>query len=106
MKPKTFYLILCVVGLVLPTWQFSFFFLESGFDFVLFLQQPFGTRVGTALVFDLAVAVFAFFAFAVVEGRRLRMKYFWLPMLAVFLVGLSLGLPMFLYLREKGLEKH
>ena len=68
MKPKTFYLILCVVGLVLPTWQFSFFFLESGFDFVLFLQQPFGTRVGTALVFDLAVAVFAFFAFAVVDA--------------------------------------
>jgi hypothetical protein len=105
MKPKTFYLVLCILGTILPTWQFSLFFLESGFDPSLFLTQPFSTRVGTALVFDLVTAVFAFFAYAVVEGRRLKMRYYWLPIASVFAVGLSLGLPLFLYMREKELEK-
>jgi hypothetical protein len=34
------------------------------------------------------------------EGRRARVKALWAPIVASLLVGVSLGLPLFLYLRE------
>jgi len=33
------------------------------------------------------------------------MRTLWLPIASVLLVGVSLGLPLFLYLRERELEK-
>jgi len=34
------------------------------------------------------------------EGRRLGMKNLWAPVAANLAVGVSLGLPLFLYMRE------
>ena len=42
----------------------------------------------------------AFWAFVLLEGRRLSMSGLWVPIAANLLVGVSLGLPLFLYLRE------
>jgi len=40
-----------------------------------------------------------------VEGRRLAMSRLWGPIAANLLVGVSLGLPLFLYMREIHLEE-
>jgi len=61
--------------------------------------------LSAALVFDLLETRLASFVSAIAEGRRLKMRHYRLPILAVFLVGFSLGLPLFLYLRESELEK-
>jgi len=39
------------------------------------------------------------------EGARLKMSRLWLPIVSVLFVGVSLGLPLFLYLRESELER-
>jgi hypothetical protein len=36
---------------------------------------------------------------------RLKMHTMWLPIVSVLLVGVSLGLPLFLYLRERELDR-
>ncbi|MFL6245200.1 MAG: DUF2834 domain-containing protein [Thermoanaerobaculia bacterium] len=36
-----------------------------------------------------------------IERRRHRIRGAWLPVLAVFVVGVSLALPLYLYQREK-----
>ncbi|MFN2622230.1 MAG: DUF2834 domain-containing protein [Chthoniobacterales bacterium] len=38
------------------------------------------------------------------EGARLGMRNIWLPIIGVCLVGVSLGLPLFLYLRQPYVE--
>ena len=43
--------------------------------------------------------------FFAVEGRRLGMRYLWAPVVASLTVGVSLGLPLFLYLRQSRLEQ-
>jgi hypothetical protein len=105
MKTKNIYLFLCVIGAILPTWQFTLFFLENGADINLFLTQPFSSRVGTGLVFDLLISCAAFFVFAITTGRAQKIKHYWISVAAVFLVGLCLGLPLFLYLTEKEKKK-
>ena len=39
------------------------------------------------------------------EGSRLNMKWFWMPIVGTGVVGVSLGLPLFLLLREIQLSK-
>jgi len=40
-----------------------------------------------------------------VEGRRAGVKHLWAPIAANLAVGVSLGLPLFLYMRERRLEQ-
>ena len=54
---------------------------------------------------DVVVSAFALAVLVRAEGRRLHMRRRWLPIAAVLLVGVSLGLPLFLYMRESALER-
>ena len=54
---------------------------------------------------DVVVSAFALAVLVRVESRRLHMRRRWLPIAAVLLVGVSLGLPLFLYMRESALEQ-
>jgi hypothetical protein len=38
------------------------------------------------------------------EGRRIALSLLWLPVIATLLVGVSLGLPLFLFLRQRKLD--
>jgi hypothetical protein len=42
--------------------------------------------------------------FVLSEGRRLGIRRLWAPLAASLVVGVSLGLPLFLYLRARQLE--
>ena len=43
--------------------------------------------------------------FIALEGRRLGVRHLWAPAVASLVVGVSLGLPLFLYLRQAQLER-
>lgn len=107
MNLKTVYLILCVVGLFLPYTQFVPWVAENGLHVGLFFGQLFANRVGAFFGMDVLVSVVVLMLFARAESRRLRLgpRACWLTLLAVLTVGVSLGLPLFLYLRERGLER-
>ncbi|HEX7956630.1 MAG TPA: DUF2834 domain-containing protein [Pyrinomonadaceae bacterium] len=105
MKPKTVYLILCVLGTALPYWQLAPWLAAHGLDLPLFFRQLFENRVGAFFGMDVFVSAAALLFFAGVEGARLRFRGAWPAALAVCLVGVSLGLPLFLYLRERRLAR-
>lgn len=50
---------------------------------------------------DVIVATVALFGFVGADGRRAGAKGLWAPVLGTICVGISLGLPLFLYLRER-----
>ncbi len=100
MKPKTIYLSLCVVGTVLPYWQFLLWLSEHGLNLELFFHELFINRISTFFGLDVIVSALALLVFIAFESSRHRIRNWWLPALAVFTVGVSLALPMFLYIRE------
>jgi hypothetical protein len=100
MKLKYVYLILCVLGVLLPYWQIVPWLTEHGTDLPLFFRELFETRVGAFFGMDVVVSAASLMAFAGGEGRRVGARAVWLAALAVAVVGVSLGLPLFLYLRE------
>jgi hypothetical protein len=100
MKLKWLYLGLCLVGTALPYTEFIPFLLEHGLDPRLFSEQLFATRIGGFFGWDVIVSSVVLWAFVLGEGRRAGVRHLWAPLAANLAVGVSLGLPLFLYLRE------
>jgi len=101
MKPKTVYGCLCIVGTVVPYWQLLPFLREHGLDARLMITQLFSTPVSAFFGADVIVSSLALWAFVAIDGRRSGVRRLWAPVAANLLVGVSLGLPLFLYLRER-----
>jgi hypothetical protein len=100
MRPKHLYLALCLVGAILPLAVFLPFLRAHGLDVREFLAQLFATPVSSFFGWDVIVSSVVLWAFVFLEGRRLAMGGLWAPIAANLVVGVSLGLPLFLYLRE------
>ena len=105
MKPKTLYLVLCVIGTVLPYSQLIPFLSENGLDIRLLFEQMFANRVAGFFGLDVIVSSIVLWVLVFTEGRRQSVKNLWAPIAANLTVGVSLGLPLFLYMRETQLEK-
>jgi hypothetical protein len=104
MKPKHTYLILCFLGFALPYSQFVPWLIENGLHVKYFVQQLFANRVGGFFGLDVLVSAIVLLRFVGYESKRLRMRARWAPIASTLLVGVSLGFPLFLYLREFALE--
>lgn len=100
MKPKLIYLLLCVIGTILPYSFLIPFFRDHGLNMRLFIDQLFANSISSFFGVDVIVATVCLWVFVYFEGRQARVKHLWAPVVASLLVGVSLGLPLFLYLRE------
>jgi uncharacterized protein DUF2834 len=105
MKLKHVYLLLCVLGTLWPYEQFFQFVGDNGLDFRLFHDELFGSHASAFFAVDVVVSSIVLWVFVFAEGRRLKMRNLWAPVVANLLVGVSLGLPLFLYMREGALER-
>ena len=104
MKIKTLYLVLCIVGAVLPYWQFLPWVAANGLHMPQFFRELFANRISAFFGMDVIVSATVLVVFMRTESRRLGMTRPWLCVLALLTVGVSLALPMFLYIREATLE--
>jgi len=104
-KPKTVYMLLCFLGFAAPYAAFIPWLAENGFNGRLFLQHLFANRISAFFALDVVVSAVVLLRFSALESRRLRMHSRLTILAATLLVGVSLGLPLFLYLRERQLEQ-
>jgi hypothetical protein len=104
MNRKNIYLLLCVVGAVIPYSQFVPWVMENGLPFGLLVRQLFVNRISAFFGLDVLVSSVVLLVFMRIEGRRLRRRFRWLPIVGLCAVGVSLAFPLFLYLRERATE--
>ena len=104
MNRKNIYLFLCVLGVTLPYSQFVPWVMDNGLPLGLLVHQLFANRISAFFGLDVLVSSVVFLVFMGLEGRRLRLRFRWLPIVGLCAVGVSLALPLFLYLRERALE--
>ena len=104
MKLRHFYIVLCVIGTLLPLRHFVPFLLEYGLDLLEFKRQIYASRIGAFFSADVAISAIVLVTFMTFEGKQLALKYRFLPILGL-IVGVSLAFPWFLYLRQSQLDK-
>ena len=97
---KYLYLFLCVLGTGLPFSKLLPFLAEHGFNISLMIEQLFANQISAFFGLDVIVSSMVFWVFVLTEGRRQQMKHLWIFLVCNLAVGLSFGLPLFLYMRE------
>ncbi len=102
---KRLYAILSVAGFILPYAYFAPFIANNGLDFGLFFNQLFANNIASGFTVDILVASLVFWVFIYAETRKTPIRLWWLCVLGNLLVGLSFGLPLFLYFREAARER-
>jgi uncharacterized protein DUF2834 len=105
MKTRHFYLVCCVLGLLLPYSQFVPWLLEHGLNVTLFCRELFTNRISSFFAMDVIVSAIVLLWFIQSEGRRLRVGLLWFPMVGTLVVGVSFGFPLFLFLRQLTLDR-
>jgi hypothetical protein len=106
MKLRHLYVGFCLLGLLLPYSQFIPWLWEHhALNMSVFARDLLANRISGFFALDVIVSAIVLICFIQTEGRRLRVRLLWLPTLAVLLVGVSLGLPLFLYLRQLQLDR-
>jgi hypothetical protein len=93
---KNVWLAFCVVGVLLPYTQFVPWLQRHGLDIALFHHHAMHNGIARFFVMDVLVSAVAVFVFA----WRERIPHYWAVVVAMFAVGVSLALPLALYLRE------
>jgi len=73
-------------------------------DLRLFTAELFSTHIGAFVGLDVIVSALVLFVLIAVEGRRVAVPYYWAPVIGTLVVGVSLGLPLFLYIRQVKLD--
>ena len=106
-----FYLLLAVLGAVLP-WYFNLSFMlnspvmPTGVALVAeFFRQGTATPLAASLTYDLLVGATCGSVFMLIEGQRLKMKYVWVFLVLAILVAFAFAFPLFLYFRERKLSQ-
>ena len=105
MKTRHFYLVCCVLGLLLPYSQFVLWLLEDGLNVTLFFRELFANRISTFFTMDVIISAIVLIWFIQSEGKRLRVRLLWLPTIGTLIVGVSFGFPLFLFLRQMILDR-
>ena len=106
MNRKNIYLILCILGAAIPYSQFVPWVMENGLQLGLLVRQLFANHISAFFGLDVLVSSVVLLVFMRVEGKVGRVRFRWLPIVGLCAVGVSLALPLFLYLRESALEEN
>jgi len=90
---------------LLPLSQFAPWVIENGLNVPLFFQELFSTKIGGFFGMDVIVSAVVLFVFIFSEGKRLEISNLWIPVVATLSVGVSLGLPLFLHMKQSNIER-
>jgi hypothetical protein len=101
MRLRHVYLLLCILGVVVPYAELIPWLSQHGLQPGLLLPELFATRIGAFFGLDVVVSAIVLFVFVFAERAMLGIRHIWLPVLATLLVGVSAGFPLFLYMRER-----
>ncbi|MGB0757396.1 MAG: DUF2834 domain-containing protein [Patescibacteria group bacterium] len=98
---KSLYLILAILGTIIPYTQFVPFTNKYGFDVPLMLDQMFATTISTGIAYDALFTALVLIIFILIEQKKNPVRLFWIPIVGIFAIGLSFAFPFYLYLRER-----
>ena len=101
---KWIYALLCLLGIAGPYYFFVPFVMDEGLNLQLIVSQLFANRISSFFGADVIVSSLVLWAFIYHENRIRRIRLWWLAIVANLAVGVSLGFPLFLLLREAGAQ--
>lgn len=102
---QTVYLILAIIGIVLP-WYFllQFFGGLGQFDWGSFFAAAFANPAASSLTVDFMIVLVAFLFWMIPEAKKLEMRNWWIYLVLMGFVSAGFAIPLFLFMRERRLQ--
>ena len=97
---KRFYLLCAIIATILLWVLFGNFFLTHGVNLPSLVSILSANGAVGGLGADIFISIIVFWVWSYTDAKKNNIKHWWLVIVATFLVGLSLALPLYLYLRE------
>lgn len=97
---KRLYLVLAILGFVLPYYFFVAFLIENGLDLPLLFDQLFANQISTFFAIDLIITAILFLSFSYRAAQRAQMRNWWVYAVATLFVNPPFAFPLLLYVRE------
>ncbi len=94
------YLVLTLLGIALPYGAFLPWLVDNGIDIGAFIDAAIANPISVMAWFDVLVSAIALIAFIVVDGQRNQIRNRYLALIGTCTVGVSCGLPLYLFLKE------
>ena len=96
---KKLFLVLCILGVVLPYYQLYYFLLENNWSMSEFWGDIYSNHAISMITMDITVAAFSYFTFILYQfsNKKIAKSRFIKYILSLFLVGFSLSMPLYLY---------
>jgi hypothetical protein len=98
MRLRHLYLVLCLIGFAIPYAEFVTWIAANGIDFAALVDAMLVNGIARFFVWDVVIS--AIVVMVATIAWRDRLPAVWPPIAATLLVGVSLGLPLLLYLAE------
>ena len=98
---RMIYLALAIWGSVHPMYYFIMWFQAEGFNLGLILEAWHANAASSGLVWDLTIAAIALTVWILYDVFQFRKYGHLIAILATFGIGVSCGLPLYLYLRSQ-----
>jgi len=95
------YLALAIWGAAHPMYYFLQWFSANGYDLMAMVQAWHANDASSGLVWDLTIAAIALSVFVIAETAVRRNWSALIAIPATFLIGVSCGLPLYLFLRSR-----
>src|SRR5437762_14235959 len=100
MKPRHVYLILCVLGIVLPYLQLVPWLLEHGLNATLFFHELLSSRISTVFAMDVLVSSIVVLSFILGEGKRFCVRLVWFPAISTLFIVIFVLTALVLFLNS------
>ncbi|RLJ40841.1 uncharacterized protein DUF2834 [Litoreibacter meonggei] len=101
---RMIYLALAIWGAIHPMYYFMQWFGEHGFSLALMVEAWHTNAASSGLVWDLTIAAIALTVWIIAE---VSVRRNWVALVAIpatFCIGVSCGLPLYLFLRTRPLD--
>ena len=97
---KYFYGVFCVLGIILPFSQFISWLNENGLNLPLMFYQITSDKLSLFAWFDVIISAVVLIGFVIWDSRKNNIKNAWISIISTCCVGVSLGLPLYLLIKE------
>ena len=96
---KKLFLVLCILGVILPYYQLYYFLLENNWSMSGFWADIYSNHAISMITMDITVAATSYLVFIIYKfyNKKIDGQSFIKYILSLFLVGFSLSMPLYLY---------
>ncbi len=101
---ETVLIVLMILGTVLPYSQMYLMARQGEIEVLRIFTAVFEKPVTAFIGMDMMVTAFTFLVFLVWDSKKMHIRRWWIAIICTFAVGVSLGFPFYLFIRNRQLR--